>query len=911
MTSNLKRKCKFECTVCWKYRGSTTQALRLHQSHTGCGEELRIRTEANPQRRKPVCGFGNIFQSASPKHNQTQDSPPPDFSGTHDFPTHDFPTPKRRRVEMEEVEDEGDPAICDPRRFISVDFTGAGAVLEGDFDTRTFFDKLKDEKIEKGETMWLPFQSRDEWELARWLMMSGVTHNDLDELLKLSIVQNGIEPSFRNKRQFFKIIDELPKVRGGWRCQELAVTGNILERDEIGSEKPKTEVLELWMRDPVECIRELMQDPRFTNSMRYAPEKVYTDASMSTRTYSEMWTADWWWATQKLLPQGATIVPVILASDKTQLSTFSGDKSAWPVYLTIGNISASVRKKPSEGASVLIGYIPVSKLECFTSDVRSLQGYRLFHESMRILLASLVEAGDPIKGGLEMLCADGNVRKVYPLLAAYIADFPEQCLVVGCQERRCPKCLAKGDQLGDPLHSVLRDPEKTLEALKESARGNRESAHRYGLRDITPFWRDLPLCNIFHCFTPDILHQLHKGVFKDHMTKWSTESVFQPNQSARNAEVDIRFQSMPRHSDLRHFKKGISLITQWTGNEYKQMEKILLGVIAGAVPRDVVVCMRGVLDFIHYAQLDFHTDHSLEKMKDALCTFHDHKEAAFLHSGIREHFNIPKIHATKHYVPMIKSHGVAGGFNTEWSERLHIDFAKNAYRASNRREFIKQMARWLDRRESIQSFARFLSWSLDEPVKEITPRKHGEEGNNEGAERGDAECDSDDEQLPSINKHPLESTCFFAKRPPLLVDLSTLENDYGCDRFVYCLEKFLVDRRMRRDDYWDTRPGRYEVYKRFQISVPPIPEVPSKTFTDTVHATPSSKHNHQHVPARFDTVLAQEKLDEDSHAVGLKGDLICGYCLCSKLISKSEVCGLDRFAPSSLFQIASASSPFP
>ena len=40
---------------------------------------------------------------------------------------------------------------------------------------------------------------------------------------------------------------------------------------------------------------------------------------------------------------GATIAPVIIVSDKTQLSTFSGDKLAWPVYLTIGNIEKSVR----------------------------------------------------------------------------------------------------------------------------------------------------------------------------------------------------------------------------------------------------------------------------------------------------------------------------------------------------------------------------------------------------------------------------------------------------------------------------------------------------------------------------------------------------------------------------------------
>lgn len=360
-----------------------------------------------------------------------------------------------------------------------------------------------------------------------------------------------------------------------WKCEEFELVGNILDKDGT----PVVQTIELWKRDPVACIKELMQDPRFEKHMRYAPEKMYTDVGLKHQAFNEMATGKWWWAMQRLLPKGATIAAIILSSDKTQLSTFSGDKSAWPVYLTLGNIDASV-----------------SKLECFTEDRRSVEGYQLFHDCMRALLKPLIEAG---QNGVEMLCSDGRTRLVFPLLAAYVADYPEQCLIAGCGERRCPKCTVTSKELGDPLHSVLRDPEKTIDALKATRMGNHTQFKNLGLRPITPFWMDLPRCNIFHCFTPDLLHQLHKGVFKDHLVKWSTKAA-----EATKAEVDRRYMAMPRHPDLRHFKKGISLVTQWTGTEYKNMEKVFLGALAGTAKPDIIICVRAVLDFIYYSHLE-------------------------------------------------------------------------------------------------------------------------------------------------------------------------------------------------------------------------------------------------------------------------------------------------------------------
>ena len=59
-----------------------------------------------------------------------------------------------------------------------------------------------------------------------------------------------------------------------------------------------TEDIELWHRDPVECIKQLMENPAFKNKQSYEPWRVYRRNDYSNREYSEMWTADWWWEMQ-------------------------------------------------------------------------------------------------------------------------------------------------------------------------------------------------------------------------------------------------------------------------------------------------------------------------------------------------------------------------------------------------------------------------------------------------------------------------------------------------------------------------------------------------------------------------------------------------------------------------------------
>jgi hypothetical protein len=63
-------------------------------------------------------------------------------------------------------------------------------------------------------------------------------------------------------------------------------------------------------------------------------------------------------------------------------------------------------------------------------------------------------------------------------------------------------------------------------------------------------------------------------------------------------EIDKRVKAMNGYPGLWHFKKGITSISQWTGTEHKEMEKIMLGITVGGVPNRMIPVVRSLLDFI-------------------------------------------------------------------------------------------------------------------------------------------------------------------------------------------------------------------------------------------------------------------------------------------------------------------------
>lgn len=446
-----------------------------------------------------------------------------------------------------------------------------------------------------------------------------------------------------------------------------------------------------------------------------------------------------------------TILSVIFMSDRTGLTVMSGGKEAWPVYVTIGNISKHIRRQPSKRAVVLLGYLPIPStlLDEADEEIRGAQAWEVFHKCMAIMTEPLIKASTE---GVEMWCSDGGVRRCYPFLASYVADHPEQCLVA-CTSR-CPICeqtTSGWGDLGEP--ALLRTKRSTLRALEEAEVGQKIGVNTLGLRSIWPFWTRLKHVNLATAITPDLLHQLHKGMFLDHLVEWC-------KQLMGEEAMDRRFMAMTRYQGTRHFANGISAVSQWTGREAKEMARVFLSVIDGLVSSKALAAARALLNFMFLAHSSTLTDLELEEMDQCLVVFHENK-GAFRKKpdGTDRNFDIiRKLHMLRHYTYSIRELGTPDGYNTETSELLHISLAKNPYRASNKVEPMEQMARSLERQDAVQRRRFYLQVHGRLHLVFIRSRAGKEDEGDEGVE-GDEGAKGEDE-----NENE-ESECSADRRP--------------------------------------------------------------------------------------------------------------------------------------------------
>ncbi|KAG2115294.1 uncharacterized protein F5147DRAFT_743744 [Suillus discolor] len=304
--------------------------------------------------------------------------------------------------------------------------------------------KAHDYEAHRAHNMYYPFADREEWELAKFLS-DNLNQGQITRFLKLLWVKSETQKplAYKSAQQMFTFMDALPK-GPKWRCTTIHTEGYIT-----------THPVHLIWRDALEVTWHIFGNPVFANDMEFDPYKIQVNGE---REYSEWMSCSQAHGIQDQLPSGATIVPIVLASDKTPVTRQSGGLEMHPMFLTTANIRLDIRMKATLHAWSCIVYMPIPQFICHP-DFCSLLQARIWHrrvdivcENLKITAATGTSMVDP--SALHRLC---------------------QCM----------------------------DPWKVQEFQEEAK-------SLYLSRVQLPFWHNWRFSDPAYFLAPDILHTLHK-----------------------------------------------------------------------------------------------------------------------------------------------------------------------------------------------------------------------------------------------------------------------------------------------------------------------------------------------------------------------------------------------------------------
>ncbi|KAI0311875.1 hypothetical protein OF83DRAFT_1177162 [Amylostereum chailletii] len=290
-------------------------------------------------------------------------------------------------------------------------------------------------------------------------------------------------------------------------------------------------------------------------------------------------------------------VPIILGSDKTTVSVGTGHVQYHPLYISIGNLHNSARRA-HRNALIPLGFLAIP-----TSDRREDNDAAFCAFKRQLMHSTLSTILQPLRAAMTSpvihRCPDGHFRHVIFDLGPFITDYPEQCDLAGIVQGWCFKCDATPDDLDGAADSRTRDITDFL-------------ATEYGIEDLrlnwgidghtVPFTNDFSRADIHTLLSPDLLHQLIKGCFKDHLVDWVGKYLVEVHGKQLGElyldDIDHRLAAVPAFPGLCRFPHGRHF-KQWTGDDSKGLMKIYIPAIVDYVPPDMVRCIVALLDFYY------------------------------------------------------------------------------------------------------------------------------------------------------------------------------------------------------------------------------------------------------------------------------------------------------------------------
>jgi hypothetical protein len=444
-------------------------------------------------------------------------------------------------------------------------------------------------------------------------------------------------------------------------------------------------------------------------------------------------------------------------SDATHLTNFCGDKKAWPVYMTIGNLSAKARMKHTMHGVLLVALLPIPvKMREVPAKIRNAQrehNRTIMQNVLRHVMHGLLPP-EGVEGKPQVnvrsfyaYCADGRVRYCYPILAAWMADYPEHCNLHNIKSGVCYWCECPKEEMGDMPRVEDRCPPRDHTLYRKLWEDDTaQSLANLKCRNVNTGWNILwSLESIISDLPkPDLLHTMQIGMLK-HLLGWLQDFL---KHHKRLEVFNNIWLSVPAFLDMSKPRCAYEEVSRWNGGEIKTMTRFLVGVTRNALRNptpgekapfeSAMECTRSLVEFYLYCQYESHDEDTLNLMENALRRFHNTKgiflqfrvgkrlaaeakdkrtelckerdaelkanslKSAAYRQRIRDtwkvtietemaeyieegtDFNFPKIHLMLHFRDQIQRFGSLKQWSTEIGESSHKQQIKDGFNSSNK-----------------------------------------------------------------------------------------------------------------------------------------------------------------------------------------------------------------------------------
>ncbi|KAI6013425.1 hypothetical protein BKA83DRAFT_4130478 [Pisolithus microcarpus] len=271
----------------------------------------------------------------------------------------------------------------------------------------------------------------------------------------------------------------------------------------------------------------------------------------------------------------------------------------------------------------------------------------------------------------------------FTLLAAYIVDTPEACMLACIRGKTSPVMMASHKDFSDAFQHEHCTGARMLSQLSH-IQCNPNDLERYfaqckefrlsGVAE--PFWQNWPLTDPANFLMLEPLHHWY-WKFWDHDVQWCKNALSTP-------ELDFHYSVLHPIVGMRHFKDA---------------------VIGGAASREVVITVCALMDFQYLAQAPRITSIIQDRIKATLAEFHNHKDKITdegLQRGAEsgstlDHWFNPKLELMQSVAPSISELGAPVQWSANMTEHAHIKVIKEPASTMNHQNYDTQICRYLDR----------------------------------------------------------------------------------------------------------------------------------------------------------------------------------------------------------------------